>query len=129
VSRVVLDASAALALILNEPGGNRVMALIQAQQIPVAMSSANWCETLTRLQRDSPIMDAKKLASMLPGVEVVPFSRAEAEIAAELAKRSGALSLGDRACLALAITRKARAWTTDKMWASLKLAVHVEFLR
>jgi len=129
VSRVVLDASAALAMILNEPGGNRVMALIQAQQIPVAMSSANWCETLTRLQRDSPIMDAKKLASMLPGVEVVPFSRAEAEIAAELAKRSGALSLGDRACLALAIARKARAWTTDKMWASLKLAAHVEFLR
>jgi len=66
---------------------------------------------------------------MLPGVEVVPFSRVEAELAAELAKRSGALSLGDRACLALAITRKARAWTTDKMWASLKLAVHVEFLR
>jgi PIN domain nuclease of toxin-antitoxin system len=126
---VVLDASAALALILNEPGGNRVMALIQAQQIPIAMSSANWCETLTRLQRDSPIMDAKKLASMLPGVEVVPFSRAEAELAAELAKRSGALSLGDRACLALAITRKARAWTTDKMWSSLKLPVRVEFLR
>ncbi len=129
MSKVVLDASAALALILNEPGGNRVMALIQAQQIPVAMSSANWCETLTRLQRDSPIMDAKKLASMLPGVEVVPFSRAEAELAAELAKKYGALSLGDRACLALAITRKATAWTTDKIWTRVQAGVAIEVLR
>lgn len=129
MSSVVLDASAALALILNEPGGNRVMALIQAQQIPVAMSSANWCETLTRLQRDSPIMDAKKLASMLPGVEVVPFSRAEAEFAAELAKSNGALSLGDRACLALASTRKATAWTTDKAWIRAKTGIAIVFLR
>jgi ribonuclease VapC len=125
----VLDASAALALILNEPGGARVMALIQAQQIPVAMSSANWCETLTRLQRDSPIMDGNKLAAMLPGVEVAPFSRADAELAAELAKRSGALSLGDRACLALAITRKATAWTTDKIWSRVRAGVAIEILR
>lgn len=129
MSRVVLDASAALALILGEPGGDRVMALLRAQKASVAMSSVNWCETLTRLQRDSPIANAKKLTSMLPGVEVVAFSQSEAEVAAELAKLSGALSLGDRACLALAQTRNATAWTTDKIWLKVKASVPIEVLR
>lgn len=129
MSSVVLDASAALAMILGESGGNRVMALLRAQKTAVVMSSVNWCETLTRLQRDSPIVDAKKLTSMLPGIEVVAFGQSEAEVAAELAKRSGALSLGDRACLALAFTRKATAWTTDKIWTRVQLGVPIEILR
>jgi PIN domain nuclease of toxin-antitoxin system len=66
---------------------------------------------------------------MLPGVEVVAFSQSEAEIAAELAKHSGALSLGDRACLALAHTRKGTAWTTDKIWAQMKAVIPIEVLR
>ena len=45
VSNVVLDASAALALILGEPGGDRVMALLRTQKASVAMSTLNWCET------------------------------------------------------------------------------------
>jgi PIN domain nuclease of toxin-antitoxin system len=116
-------------MILGEPGGDRVMALLRAQKASVAMSSVNWCETLTRLQRNSPIANAKKLTSMLPGVEVVAFSQSEAEAAAELAKLSGALSLGDRACLALAHTRKATAWTTDKIWIQVKASVPLEMLR
>ena len=103
------------------------MALLRAQNASVAMSSVNWCETLTRLQRNSPIVSAKKLSSMLPGVEVVAFSQSEAEVAAELAKLYGALSLGDRACLAL--TRKATAWTTDKVWIQAKASVPIEILR
>ena len=129
MSSIVLDASAALAFILSEPGGNRVMSLLRAHEIPVLMSTVNWCEVLTRLQRDSPIINPEKLSSMLPGVEVLPFSRAEADIAAELAKVSAALSLGDRACLALASSRKATAWTTDKQWARFKLNAKIEFLR
>jgi len=129
VSDVVLDASAALAFILIEPGGDRVGALLRAQRTPIAMSSVNWCETLTRLQRDSPIVDAAKLASMLPGVEVVSFGQAEAELAAEFAKRTVGLSLGDRACLALAHARKGDAWTTDKIWARAKVGVSIEVLR
>ena len=129
MSSVVLDASAALALILGEPGGDRVMALLRAQKASVAMSSVNWCETVTRLQRDSPIANAKKLTSILPGVEIVAFSQAQAEAAAEFARRSGALSLGDRACLALAQTRKATAWTTDKIWTQVKTVVPIEVLR
>ena len=126
---VVLDSSAALAHVLGEPGGDRVRALLISQQVPVAMSAVNWCEVLTRLQRDSPIMDSQRLAAMLPGVEVLAFGQAEAEDTAELGKRSGALSLGDRACLALASARKATAWTTDKIWARMNTGVELEVLR
>jgi PIN domain nuclease of toxin-antitoxin system len=105
------------------------MALLLAQKVAVAISSVNWCETLTRLQRDSPVIDAKQLTSMLPGVEVVAFSQPEAELAAGLAKRSGALSLGDRACLALASARGATAWTTDRIWAQMPVGVKLEILR
>jgi PIN domain nuclease of toxin-antitoxin system len=105
------------------------MALLRAQKASVAMSSVNWCETLTRLQRDSPAVNPKKLTSMLPGVEVVAFSQSEAELAAEFAKRSGVLSLGDRACLALAHARKATAWTTDKIWTRVQAGVPIEILR
>jgi len=129
VSSIVLDASAALAFILHEPGGEKVMALIRAQKAAVTMSSVNWCEIITRLQRDSPIMNAKKLTSMLPGVEVVEFGQPDAEAAAEYAKVSAALSLGDRACLALASARGATAWTTDKIWAQAKVGVPIEVLR
>jgi len=66
---------------------------------------------------------------MLPGVEVVAFTQPEAEIAAELAKRFAALSLGDRACLALARKRKATAWTTDKIWVQVKTIGTIEILR
>jgi len=74
-------------------------------------------------------MNANKLTSMLPGVEVVAFSQSESEMAAELAKLSGALSLGDRACIALAQASKATAWTTDKIWLHVKAAVPIEMLR
>jgi PIN domain nuclease of toxin-antitoxin system len=39
------------------------------------------------------------------------------------------ISLGDRACLALASARKAAAWTTDKTWIRVKAGVAIEVLR
>lgn len=132
-SSIVLDSSAVLAMVLKEPGGKKLEAQLDeidaASDIEIAISAVNWCETLTKLHRNNDAMTAQELTTLLAGVEIVPFDKVTAELAAELAKRSGALSLGDRACLALAIARKARAWTTDKMWASLKLPVRVEFLR
>ncbi len=52
-----------------------------------------------------------------------------AEHAAELAQNTLSLSLGDRACLALAASRKAKAWTTDKIWVRTKVGAEVEILR
>jgi PIN domain nuclease of toxin-antitoxin system len=129
MSSVILDSSAVLALVLGEPGGERVKALLVEQQAHTAISTINWCEVLTRLQRHSPIVSAATLPAMLPGVEVVPFTQSEAQNTAELAKTCGSLSLGDRACLALASSRHATAWTTDRIWGRVKIGIDLEILR
>jgi PIN domain nuclease of toxin-antitoxin system len=129
VSNIVLDASAALAMLLNEPGGDRVFMAVAAGTDSVSVSAVNWCEILTRLQRDNPATTAQGLTTMLPGVEVVPFDLPMAAQAAEYARYLQQISLGDRACLALAKRLGASAWTADRMWATLPLDVQIEMIR
>lgn len=133
MSKVILDSSAVLAMILKEPGGRRVGTLLDAvdagEDVQVAISAVNWCEILTRLRRDNRAVTSDELAALLSGVEFVPLDRVHAELAADLAPIALSLSLGDRACLALAASRKAKAWTTDKIWAQAKVGVDIEILR
>jgi len=133
LNKVVLDASAVLARLHNEPGGERVDALLDDLEIgsgvQVSISSVNWCEILTCLHRESVFNPEEKLASLLAGVELASFGKTEAEVAAKIAKINPALSLGDRACLALAWTRHATAWTADRVWTRFKLDVSVELIR
>ena len=64
-------------------------------------------------------------------LEVVPMDRAQAEAAGALraATRAAGLSLGDRACLALAQSLGATALTTDRPWTRLDCGVTVEVVR
>lgn len=64
------------------------------------------------------------------GVEVFPFDEEQARLAGELAgsARRIALSAGDRACLALAIARKATVYTTNAAWKGLNLGVKAEVI-
>ncbi len=133
MNSIVLDSAAVLAMIQNEPGGMRVEGLLDSLElgakVKVAMSWVNWCEVLTRTQRDNKTMTAEDLNAALAGVELVPFGRAAAELAAGYAQVNRALSFGDRACLALAKTNQATAWTADRAWAQVKLDVPVELIR
>jgi PIN domain nuclease of toxin-antitoxin system len=133
VNRIVLDASAVLAMILNEPGGERVYELLDALELgsdaEVFISSVNWCEILTRLQRENLLLYGDDLSAILAGIEVVPFGRTNAEVAAAYAHVSRALSLGDRICLTLAKSKHATAWTADRIWAHCNLDVPVELIR
>jgi ribonuclease VapC len=133
VSNIVLDSAAVLAMIQGEPGGERIQALLDLVElggdVQMAISSVNWCEVLTRTQRDYHGMTAEELTAALSGVELVPFGKAAAELAATYAQVDKALSLGDRACLALAKSRHATAWTADRVWAQFKLDVPVELIR
>lgn len=69
----------------------------------------------------------------IQGLQCSPCSYTEeqARITAELTPitRPYGLSLGDRACLALAIERKARVYTTDKAWKNLSLGIEIEVIR
>jgi PIN domain nuclease of toxin-antitoxin system len=132
-NNIVLDSAAVLAMIHGEPGGERVEALLdsveQGMRVKIAMSVVNWCEVLTRMQRDSKEMTAEVLLAALAGVELVPFDLASAELAAGYARVNRALSLGDRACLALASANHATAWTADHLWSQCALDVPIELIR
>jgi PIN domain nuclease of toxin-antitoxin system len=116
-------------MILGERGGEQVRSAIQEGKTPIAISSVNWCEVLTRLRRDSLLVDGERMDAMLPGVEVAQFERDVAEIAAGFARIDQSLSLGDRACLALAKSLGATAWTADRIWTQLQLDVPIELIR
>src|SRR4051794_17296589 len=100
---VVLDASALIALVNNEPGGEKVRPVM-----PHAIISAvNFCETVQRLRRGGLPLEAVT-AALTPLVpEPVPFDSTLAYIAASIHEktRASGLSFGDCACLALALSR------------------------
>ncbi|MGA3079928.1 MAG: PIN domain-containing protein [Terracidiphilus sp.] len=129
MSSIVLDSSAALAMILGEPGGVIVMDAFLRQDETIAISAVNWSEVLVRMQREMDGFEVGTLGALLPGAEVVPFGQAEAEATARLALDCSSLSLGDRACLALAKHRNTAAWTTDKIWARMNTGTELRLLR
>lgn len=132
-NNIVLDSSAVLALALKESGGEKVEALLSlldsGTPVSIALSSVSWCEILTRLYRDSNSMTSEQLNALLADVELIPLSKADADMAADFSRIHPELSLGDRACLALASARGATAWTTDRIWAQAKVGVPVKILR
>lgn len=65
------------------------------------------------------------------GVVVMPFSEAQVVVTATLRAQTRhlGLSLGDRACLALALERGAKVLTADKPWQALGSPHHIELIR
>ena len=124
---IALDASALLAFLLRERGHERVRELLSE----ACMSTVNFSEVLGRFAcagQDVPALAEKLLAAP---IELVPFSTQQAALAAALVPETQALglSLGDRACLALARDRGIRAITADNAWRRLKLPIEVEAIR
>jgi ribonuclease VapC len=124
---VVLDASAVLALLAEEPGADEVEALLDGS----AMSAVNLAEVLQKsMQHD---VDTEGLEYDLRGlgVELYPFDVIHARATAELWERAprAGLSLGDRACLSLASGLGAVAVTTDRHWAELDIGIPVRVIR
>ena len=108
---IALDASALLAFLLRERGHDRVARLLGE----ACMSTVNLSEVLARFARvgQNPAAIAGRLAES--PIEWVNFMPNHAVIAAALlpATPAAGLSLGDRACLALAADRGVRAITAD----------------
>lgn len=124
---LVLDASALLAASLGELGGERVEAVIPRSCI----SAVNLAEVMARLQRDGADLSIYLQELGQTGLEIVPFDLEQAALTAGLLPRTRpyGLSLGDRACLALAIGRGLPIVTADRVWAELGLPVDVRLIR
>ena len=121
------DASAALALLLDERGGDRV-SRAEADAVIGAVSLTEVLQRLERLGVPPEMLDA---ADAQFGGRVAPFTEAQARDAARLypATRPLGLSLGGRACLALARALAAPVLTADRSWAGLDVGVVVEVIR
>ena len=123
-SATVLDASALLALFNDEPGAQAVLDALDGHCL---ISAVNQTEVLTKLL-DKGLTNAEA-ASVMQSVEidVVAFDASQSLEAAWLRRETRAigLSLGDRACLALARSRKAVALTADRPWLQVADAVAV----
>lgn len=123
----VLDASALLAALLDEPGGAAVAQAVDS----AAVSAVNWSEVLQKAIGRN--VDTAGLRGELEslGLEIVPFGTEDAELAAELWPRTQplGLSLADRACLALAQRLGVPAVTADRSWTELELEVQVRVIR
>ncbi|MCC6734603.1 MAG: type II toxin-antitoxin system VapC family toxin [Bauldia sp.] len=124
---VVLDASVVLAAILEEPGHQAVLEL----DTPALVSAVNLAETCARLVDRGYDQASVRMSLGLINMRVVDFDAEQAFISAELrpATKASGLSLGDRACLALAHQRGATALTADRAWANLSTPVEVRVVR
>lgn len=127
----VLDASALLTLLNNEPGVERVEDAVAAGAL---VSTVNWAEVLnTLVVAGGEPSEIAALALPAGGgqLSLVPFDEEQARESARLTRttHSLGLSLADRACLALGRLRGLRVLTTDRAWRSLRLSITIEVIR
>jgi ribonuclease VapC len=124
---IVLDSSALLAMLFLEPGCERVADLVPRS----CMATVNLAEVLGRLARDGRDLDQMIDQLDQMGIAWIDFDRelAVATAALLLPTTPWGLSLGDRACLALAGLRNLPAVTPDRAWARLDLGIRVEVVR
>lgn len=126
---VVLDASALLALFKGEPGGGQVDAALSEAEC--LMSGVNLAEFIAKLVLEgASAAKALEIIRELP-LEIIDFSAIDALCSAELIciTKPYGLSLGDRACLALAKNRRAVALTADRVWTKFDVGVKVACIR
>ena len=129
--KYVLDASAVLAWILHEPGAERVRQLMQTGDCLI--SSVNAAEVVAKLaDKDRPQAALHQVINHI-GAECIPFDASQATesgLLRPLTRHLG-LSLGDRACLALARLHNAAVITADRPWLELAetLGISVECIR
>ncbi|MBN2493073.1 MAG: type II toxin-antitoxin system VapC family toxin [Deltaproteobacteria bacterium] len=124
---IALDASALLAFLFREEGHERVRAHIER----CCLSAVNLSEVIGRFVRDGHPGEQVRSRIAATSIEIVPFFESDAARAASLlpATQPLGLSLGDRACLALALARKIPALTADRSWKSLAIGVSVQVIR
>lgn len=124
---MVFDSSVVLAWLFREPGSDSILALIPN----AVLSSVNAAEAQSRLVRRGTEPKAAWESIVASVCDVIPFDATLAETAGSLILKTQpyGLSLGDRACLALAIARNAPVYTADRAWAQLQVGVEIRLVR
>jgi PIN domain nuclease of toxin-antitoxin system len=116
-----------MAIVLGEPGQDTAARLAPGS----ILISVNLAEIITKcIEKSVPPEIAERYIGE-SSIEIAAFDPDHAILAGELFKRAkkGVLSLGDRACIATAISLAATAVTADRVWAELDLPCKVELIR
>ena len=123
----VVDASAVLAAIQDEQGGEYVKKHIDR----CVISAVNWSEVLQKLSSSGS--EVEKIDAYLNalGLRVVDFTEDDGRISASLwaSSKSLGLSLADRACLATGLRLKTKIITADRVWKKLEINSQIHLIR
>jgi ribonuclease VapC len=125
--RFVLDASALLCALVGEKGSESV----QEALADACISAVNVAEVIAKLtERGVPFDEIMNIIREL-NLDIVLFTveHAVKSGAMRLTTKRFGLSLGDRACLALAQAEQAIALTADRIWADIDVGVEVRLVR
>ncbi len=123
----ILDAAALLAFRFDEPGADRAADVLSR----AAISTINWAEVVQRVIARGGNATPARDDLLDAGLEFVPVSIGDAELAAvwQAPTRPLGLSLADRACIALAHRTRLPALTADRSWIDVDLGVDIELIR
>lgn len=117
---MVMDASAILCLLNGEKGADQVAAALPGSVI----GATNYAEVITKLRDSGMTKEDADEALGAFDLDVRSLSRGQAAQTGHLRSetKEAGLSLGGRACLALALDLNGTAVTCDKDWKKSKIA-------
>ena len=124
---IVFDSSALLAIAFNETGAERA-----AKALPDGILSAVNASEVVACLIDRGVPEASARSSLRDfDIPIRPFDESLALVAGSLrtTTRQQGLSLGDRACLALARRERAPVITADRNWSRLVLDLEIQLIR
>ncbi|MBN6739432.1 type II toxin-antitoxin system VapC family toxin [Acidithiobacillus sp. MC6.1] len=132
MNKSVLDASALLAYLNEEPGAEVVEKSLAAGS---AIGTVNWAEVLSKAMEigiapETLAAELEKRGILGNTLDVLPLTIEDSKEIARLRPltRPFGLSLGDRACLALGKRLHIPILTADRIWAKVP-GVHVTVIR
>jgi PIN domain nuclease of toxin-antitoxin system len=128
MSEIVLDASAILAFLFDERGGENLTAEIFATAV---VSTVNLAEVQTKLVQMGRNPEDAWADALSLGILAEPYTSEHAKTTGNLLTTTEpyGLSLGVRSCLALAIVLNAPVYTTEQAWKDLKVGVPIHVIR
>lgn len=127
MTSLLLDASAVLAYLHEEPGAETVAAAL-ASLDECRMSAANHAEVVGRCLDRGVAEDVVDIMLAELGYRVIPVAAEDGALAGRLrtATRASGLSLGDRLCLATAIRLNCPVITADRPWLDLAASLDLD---
>jgi PIN domain nuclease of toxin-antitoxin system len=130
VADYAIDSSSVLVFAFGEPGAEMVVGIAADDRNHLFISSVNMAEVLAKMiDKGIPIDTAGEIIAPL-ALDEIPFDHWHAFLSSELREvtRHHGLSLGDRSCLALGLSKKVPVLTSDRKWLDVSGKIRAEIV-